>query len=263
MALVHVGLSGYSYKPWQGEGRFYPAELKQAQFLEYYCDHYPAVEMDGSWYRMPAEKSVEDWIKRSPESFKFSFKMHRDVTHMRRLKPECKDSLEFFLKRLVPMAKAGKLGPILVQLPPNMKRDDERLKGCFAFLPHDLSRIEGGSADLKVTWAIEFRNDTWNDPAVEGLLRENNVGWVAAETDDVEAQKRDTGPQMYSRLRKSDYKAEELSKWAAYFASVAEGGKDVFVYCKHEDEGSPWIWADQLLRELGERGAKPLGSVIA
>src|SRR5579862_6814935 len=110
-----IGLSGYSYKPWQGEGRFYPPGLKQTEFLNFYQDRYQAVEMDGTWYQMPAEKSVADWNAKSPDEFRYSFKLHRKITHISRLKLDCLDSVHFMLKRLGPLAAVGKLGPLLVQ----------------------------------------------------------------------------------------------------------------------------------------------------
>lgn len=240
MSNVHVGLSGYSYKPWQGEGRFYPKELKQKEFLRYYSEHYDSVEMDGTWYRMPTEAGVEAWLSGSPENFKYCFKLHRNITHIRRLKPEGLESLQFMLKRLAPLLKAGKMGPMLVQLPPNLKRDDERLASFFDEAPRT---VEG----LPVQYAIEFRHESWNSDEVEAILREKQVAWVAAETDDTAAQKRLTSDCVYARLRKSEYSDEELKSWADYLRGTS---RDCFVYCKHEDEGAPWIWADKLLQFL-------------
>ena len=236
MQQVHVGLSGYSYKPWQGEGRFYPAELKQKEFLKFYSGRYDTVEMDGTWYRMPSEEAVQAWLEGSPEDFSFSFKAHRTITHVRRLKPEVQESLEFMLKRLSPILKAGKMSALLVQLPPNLKRDDERLA---AFFENAMKAVDG----LPVRYAIEFRHESWNAPEVETILREHSVAWVAAETDETPAQKRDTADFVYARLRKSEYSGEDLQAWAEYFLTTK---KDCFVYCKHEDEGSPWVWADEL-----------------
>ncbi len=245
MAKAWIGLSGYSYKPWQGEGRFYPPELKQTQFLEFYRDRYDAVEMDGSWYRVPSEKAVEDWNAKTPESFKFSFKLHRKITHIGRLKLDQIDLLKFMLKRLGPLAKTDKLGPFLIQLPPTMKRNDTRAKEFFENLP---VQIEGcDSLPSKLQWAIEFRSDTWHDPAIEQLLRDFNIAWVAADTDENDAQRRDTADFVYARLRKSDYTPEMLRDWSNY---LAQSGKPSYVYCKHEDEESPWVWADQILENL-------------
>jgi uncharacterized protein YecE (DUF72 family) len=247
MATVWIGLSGYSYKPWQGEGRFYPPGLKQADFLSYYLQHYCAVEMDGTWYRMPTEKAVEEWNAKTPDKFRFSFKLHRDITHSARLKLSSIDSLKFMLKRLGPLAAAGKLGPFLVQLPPNFKRNDERLSEFLASLPTSIEGVDALPRPLE--WAVEFRNESWHDPEVEAIMRSHKVAWVAADTDDEAAQRRDTGPCFYTRLRRTDYGDESLSEWAGYFAKQT---KPTFVYCKHEDDGAPWIWADFLLKTLGD-----------
>ncbi|MDQ2985291.1 MAG: DUF72 domain-containing protein [Armatimonadota bacterium] len=233
--MVRVGLSGFSYKPWQGDGRFYPADLKQKEFLSYYSERYDAVEMDGTWYRMPTEAGVKGWIDSTPGKFAFCCKVHRDISHMRRLKPEAQESLKFMQERLAPMAKVEKLGPFLVQLPPNMKRNDERLADFLAASPKTFR------------YAVEFRNETWIAPDVEAILREHNAAWVAAETDEGAATKRDTADFAYVRLRKCEYEAGELADWAAYFTSL---NKPTYVFLKHEDEGSPWIFADELLANL-------------
>ncbi|HWA82842.1 MAG TPA: DUF72 domain-containing protein [Fimbriimonadaceae bacterium] len=242
---AYIGLSGYSYKPWQGEGRFYPPGMKQTEFLDYYISRYGAVEMDGTWYRMPSEKAVEGWHAKTPDSFRFSFKLHRDITHKARLKLESLDSVRFMLKRLGPLAAAGKLGPLLIQLPPNLRRNDERLDQFLKNLP---TAIEGVAAlPRPLEWAVEFRHESWHEPDVEAIMRGYDVAWVAADTDESKAQRRDTGPSHYARLRRTEYSADDLAEWARYFAST---GKDCYVYCKHEDEESPWEWADQLLALL-------------
>lgn len=244
---VWIGLSGYSYKPWQGEGRFYPPELKQTQFLDYYRDRYHAVEMDGTWYRMPGEKAVEDWDAKTSEDFRFTFKLHRKITHMSRLKLDSLDALRFMLKRLGPLAAAGKLGPLLVQLPPNFRRNDERLHEFVANLPQEIEGV--ASLPRPLRFAIEFRHDSWETAEVESILRAGNVAWVAADTDEAPAQRRDTADFHYARLRKSAYDAQALRDWAAYFRATS---KECFVYCKHEDDGAPWIWADQLIANLSQ-----------
>lgn len=241
MGHFFVGLSGYSYKEWQGEGLFYPPGLKQAGYFEYYAGRFTTVELDGTWYQMPSESGVEKWLAAAPEGFRFAPKMHRRVTHMARLKPECQDSVQFFVKRLKPMEDAGKLGPILVQLPPNLKRDDDRLLSFLEAIPRRPSLM----------WSMEFRNDSWNVSEIEEMLRTFGVAWVGQDTDDKDAQRRDTAAHWYFRLRKSDYDEESLAKWAEFFKARTIEGKDVFVYCKHEDAERPWEWADTLNRLLG------------
>jgi uncharacterized protein YecE (DUF72 family) len=137
------------------------------------------------------------------------------------------------LEHLKPLADKGKLGPILLQLPPNLQRDNERLA---EFLP---------ALSPSYRWAIEFRHDSWHHASVENLLRRFNIAWAAAETDTSDAECRDTADFLYVRLRRSQYSTQDLRKWGRYFLGMR---KDCYVYCKHEDEGSPWIWADDLLK---------------
>jgi uncharacterized protein YecE (DUF72 family) len=240
MAQAHIGLSGYSYKPWQGPGRFYPPTIKQAGFLSYYATRYDTVELDGVWYRLPSEKAVADWLAATPPHFLFAPKVHRQITHRARLKPECYDFIHVMLNRLKPLASTDRLGPLLIQLPPNMKRDDDRLEGFLGQLP------------ANARWAVEFRHDSWHDTAVETLLRRFNVAWVAAETDERPAECRDTADFWYVRLRRSAYDECALEQWAGRVRKTIGEGKSCFVYCKHEDEGSPWVWADRLLQLGGQ-----------
>lgn len=245
MPEIRVGLSGYSYKPWQGEDRFYPVGLKQADFLKFYQTRYDCVEMDGTWYRMPSEKAVEEWNAKADDNFRYSFKLHRDITHMKRLKLDSMDSVRFMLKRLGPIAAAGKLAPFLIQLPPNFKRNDERLAEFLDALPTEIEGV--ASLPRPLEWAVEFRNDSWHVPEVEDILRARQVAWVAADTDEADAQRRDTSACHYVRLRKLDYSHAQLDEWMSYFQKT---GKPCHVYCKHEDDGAPWIWADYLLSRL-------------
>jgi uncharacterized protein YecE (DUF72 family) len=252
MAQVYVGLSGYSYKPWQGEGRFYPVGLKQSEFLKFYAEKYPAVEMDGSWYRTPSEDAIALWRLGTPDNFQFSFKLHRRITHLGRLKPETYDEVHFILKRMYPLALAGKLGPHLIQLPPNMKRNDERLEGFLAALPTDFSQVRDLEAapGIKPRWSVEFRHESWLCPEVQSTMKAHNVAWVASDRDEAKADRVDTASFAYVRLRRMDSTDETLAEWAGYFKSLADRGQDCYVYCKHEDEGSPWIWADFLLQRI-------------
>jgi uncharacterized protein YecE (DUF72 family) len=236
MAGAHIGLSGYSYKPWQGPDRFYPPDLKQTAFLRYYATRYDTVELDGLWYRLPSEKAVADWLASTPSGFLFAPKVHRQITHRFRLKPECYDFLQLMLNRLKPLAAANRLGPLLIQLPPNMKRDEDRLAAFLGQLP------------ASARWAVEFRNDSWHDDAIASLLRRFNVSWAAVDTDERPAECRDTADFWYVRLRRSAYDERDLEQWADKFRNMVGEGKSCFVYCKHEDEGSPWIWADKLVK---------------
>ena len=239
MATVYIGLSGYSYKPWQGPGRFYPEELKAPEFLRYYASRYKTVELDGLWYRFPTEKTVMSWLDHTGSDFLFAAKAHRQITHLNRLKPDAYAYVRLMLERLKPMIDRGRLGPVLLQLPPNLRRDDDRLGAFLEQLP------------TTVRWAIEFRHESWHAPEVEDLLRRHAVCWAAAETDETPCEQRDTAGFWYVRLRRSQYDEEALKIWADRFRDMAARGKDCFVYCKHEDEGAPWVWADRLISLVG------------
>jgi len=214
--------------------------LKQAGFLGYYATRYDTVELDGVWYRLPTEKAVADWLTSTPADFLFAPKVHRQITHRARLKPECYDFIQVMLNRLKPLASAERLGPLLIQLPPNMKRDDDRLASFLGQLP------------ASVRWAIEFRHESWHDTSVELLLRRFNVSWVAADSDERPVECRDTADFWYVRLRRSAYDDGDLERWAGRIREMVGEGKSCFVYCKHEDEGSPWVWADRLLQLVRE-----------
>lgn len=247
IAELFVGLSGFSYAEWQGEGLFYPPGLKSADLLGFYSQRFPTVELDGTWYRMPTERAVEGWIGRTPERFRFAPKVHRNVTHMARLKLEAIDSLNFMLKRLLPLAKAGKIGPLLVQLPPNLKQDLPRLEAFLNAAPREFGAIvDDATCTIPVRYAVEFRNETWHTSETEAILAAHNAAWVGADTDGAEAQRRITADFAYFRLRKTEYDAAALDRWRSYLRDLVAGGRDVYAYCKHEDAEQPWVWADAL-----------------
>jgi uncharacterized protein YecE (DUF72 family) len=138
------------------------------------------------------------------------------------------------LDRLAPLKEHHRLGPILLQLPPNLRRDDERLARFLDQLPD------------AVRWAIEFRDHSWNVSEVETLLRDRGIAWVTADTDERPVERRETAAFRYVRLRRREYGEAALIDWAGWLQEAAVGGKDCFIYFKHEDQGSPWIWADRL-----------------
>lgn len=238
MAKLFIGLSGYAYKEWQGEGRFYPVGLKQKEYLEFYASRYNALEADGTWYQMPSEASVAKWMG-TPEGFRISPKMHREVTHFKRLKPESHGALSTFVQSLSKLSGSGRLGPILVQLPPSLKRDDALLGSFLEALPAGL-------------FSVEFRHASWNVDEVEALLRSHGVGWVSADTEDMDAQRRDTAGHQYVRLRKNDYPEERLADWASYLKAKLAAEQDCYVYCKHMDAEAPWVWADRLIELIAQ-----------
>ena len=153
-ARILVGTSGYNYPEWKGA--FYPEGLSTAKMLPYYAERFPTVEINYTFYRLPNAKTVAGWTAATPDRFTFALKASQRITHFQRLR-EVEEPVRYFCDtaRLL----AGKLGPLLFQLPPNFKKDTERLGGVLALLP----------LDLRV--AFEFRHPSWFDEEVYGLLR--------------------------------------------------------------------------------------------
>src|SRR5436853_2074882 len=158
---LHVGTSGYSYKEWKGN--FYPEDLPAKEMLSYYSRRLPAVEINNTFYRLAQPSMMENWKSQVPAEFRFSIKATQRITHIRRLK-----NVEAETKYLLETAALLKqmLGVVLFQLPPNMKKDAERLKAFLDVLP-----AEGRAA-------FEFRHESWFDEEIMGLLRGKNCALV-------------------------------------------------------------------------------------
>jgi uncharacterized protein YecE (DUF72 family) len=157
-AAFRIGCSGWQYKHWKGD--FYPADLAQREWLEYYAGHFDTVEVNNSFYRLPPEGVFETWRARTPANFLFAVKASRFLTHMKKLKdPE--EPVERLFSRAVELR--GKLGPVLYQLPKQLPKNIERLAGFLEVLPP------------RIKHAIEFRDPSWYDDQVMQLLRRHNV----------------------------------------------------------------------------------------
>lgn len=217
---LFVGTSGWSYKEWKGH--FYPEKLAAKDMLKFYGQHFGTVEVNNTFYRMPKAEVLEGWAADVPADFKFVLKASKRITHDRRLK-DVADSVEYMLKTAAVLGP--RLGPFLVQLPPNFKKDVPRLKDFLALVP----------APARV--AFEFRNESWFDDEVYALLREANQAWCVADTgeegDPPFVATTDWG---YLRLRKVEYSEADLASWA--LRVQGEAWKEAFVFFKHEDEGT-------------------------
>jgi uncharacterized protein YecE (DUF72 family) len=223
MQKLYVGTSGFAFKEWKGS--FYPKELPDAKMLDYYGERLGAVEINNTFYRMPRVNVLEDWASRVPAEFRFVLKASRQITHMTRLKES--QPVEYLLKNSAALGE--KRGPILFQLPPNMKKELDRLKRFLSWLP-------GG-----VRAALEFRHESWHDEDVFAALRERNAALCISQVDGDEEGALNTpfvptADWSYLRLRKQAYGAGELEEWAAKIRQPAWG--DVFAFFKHEDEGT-------------------------
>lgn len=230
---VRAGASGYSYKPWKGP--FYPEKIADSEMLAFYAERLPAVEINNTFYRMPKKSVLENWAAQTPESFRFSIKASRRITHMKRLK-EPEEPLGYLYENL--MALGDKVGVVLYQLPPNMKKDLPRLEAFLAQLP-DAQRT-----------TFEFRHTSWFEDDVFDALRAKNAALCLAESDDEEKSPPlvATADWGYLRLRRAGYTKKQLRTWAERVQD--QGWTDAYVFFKHEDKGAAPKLAAQFMTLL-------------
>ncbi len=213
-----AGASGYSYKEWKGV--FYPESIKPDAMLAWYGERLPTVEINNTFYRMPATAMLENWARATPEDFRFAIKASRRITHIARLKPEAAaDSVDYLYRALAALGE--KRGPVLFQLPPQMKRDLPRLSAFLRLLPENHRA------------AFEFRNPSWFDDEVYGVLRGSGAALCLSEREDnAPPPMVETAPWGYVRLRLETYSHEELQQWGRKLAQCA--WSESFVYFMHE-----------------------------
>ena len=234
---ILVGTSGFSYKEWRGS--FYPEDLPAKKYLSYYGEHFKTTEINNTFYRIPTSKLTEGWYPEVPPDFSFTLKLSQRITHIKRLKDVDEEMKRFFDAA---SALKEKLGPVLVQLPPNFRKNLEVLE---AFL----DRFAAGRM-----LAFEFRHQSWFEEDLYSLLAKHKcaLGVVEAEKQDgndpdEKLIKKVTGSFVYMRLRKGEYSAAETKEWAQWIRAQPV---DVYCYLKH-DERAP-VLAQQLLRELAQ-----------
>ena len=216
---LYVGTSGYSYKEWKGT--FYPEDLPDKRMLRFYGERFHSVEINNTFYRMPKASVLEGWAEEVPADFRFVLKASQRITHMQRLK-DAGDSVAYLLK--VAGALKERLGPLLFQLPPYLKKDLPRLREFLALLPRERPA------------ALEFRHESWLDSEVFDLLREHRVALCIAEAEEgVEIPFVSTADWGYLRLRRPDYGDTELKVWVKRLRD--QNWRDTFVFFKHEEEG--------------------------
>jgi uncharacterized protein YecE (DUF72 family) len=217
---LHVGTSGYSYKEWKGI--FYPEDLPAKEMLAYYSRQLPAVEINNTFYRLPQASMIENWKNQVPEHFRFSIKATQRITHIKRLKDAVEET-KYLLETAGLLAE--RLGVVLFQLPPNSKKDAERLRDFLALLPSNTRA------------AFEFRHESWFDDEIFDLLKEKNCALVASDTDEMPLTEIiSTATWGYLRLRRVNYEEADLAEWMKRVQN--QKWKDAFVFFKHEDEGT-------------------------
>jgi uncharacterized protein YecE (DUF72 family) len=214
-----VGTSGYSYKEWKGN--FYPDDLPAAGMLRFYAQRFQTVEINNTFYQMPAVTTLERWATEVPKEFVFVLKASRRITHDNRLK-DTEDSLAYLLKTAAVLDKH--LGPLLFQLPPFFKKDLPRLRDFLTLLPKERPA------------AFEFRHASWFDDEIYDTLRAHGAALCIADTDDDEQVPLvATASWGYLRLRRQNYGDKDLARWAKQIQD--QPWNQSFVFFKHEEEG--------------------------
>ena len=237
MARAYVGTSGWAYSTWKP--KFYPAEVKTAGFLRYYATRLQTTEVNYTFRHLPTEKTAAAWLEATPPGFTFALKASQRITHFDRLKHPA-DTLPLFFERAALVG--DRLGPILFQTPPTLKRDDDTLAAFLAALPTGHRH------------ALEVRHPSWYEPPTYELLTTRGVALVH---DDGEGHAPSpletigaTAAFIYMRLRsETPYDEDALKRWAAIVGEHLAAGRDAYVYFRHDDDGQMGLAALRL-REL-------------
>lgn len=234
--ILQVGTSGFSYKEWKGT--FYPEDLPAKDMLSYYASRLPAVEINNTFYRLPQRSMLEGWKDQVPAQFRFSIKASQRITHFKRLK-----DVESETKYLLETAGAleDRLGVVLFQLPPNMKKDLPRLETFLQCLP------------VTTRAAFEFRHPTWLEDDVLQVLAGKNHALCISDTDDLPVTHIDrTADWGYLRLRRVVYSEANLAEWLERVRQ--QNWSEAFVFFKHEDEGTGPRLAAQFIELASQSG---------
>jgi uncharacterized protein YecE (DUF72 family) len=228
-----VGTSGWSYTSWKPV--FYPTEVKSKDFLRYYATRLETLEINYTFNHLPTETNIATWKEATPPEFLFALKASQHITHFRQLQGPA-ETLPIFFERARPLG--NRLGPVLFQTPPWLKRDDDRLAGFLGSLPRDLRSV------------LEVRNPSWYVDDVYELLRTAGVALVHAEGERAPSPVETLGTTasyVYVRLRKREgYDEASVASWAERLRPMLDAGMDVYAYFRHDDTGANALSAERL-----------------
>lgn len=231
MATLFSGTSGFAYPAWKPG--FYPEKLPAKKFLAHYATRLNAVEANYTFRRLPSAAVLERWVAETPPHFRFAVKAHQRITHIDRL--AVSDFTSVFFRAIDPLRVTGRLGPVLVQLPPNLAVDTAKLAAFLAAAPTDISL------------AFEFRNKSWFHEETYGLLTQHGAALCLAESEKIVVPERLTAPFVYFRLRKEDYTLQERAEIRAKVRTLVSDGRDVYAFFKHEESPAGALYAEGLL----------------
>ena len=216
---LYVGTSGWAYKEWKPD--FYPQDLPQARFLEHYSRALRACEINATFYRLQSNETFARWSAFSPESFRFSVKAHRRLTHGKTVAPDAegRSFLDSFLRSVGTLGP--RLGVVLFQFPPYRHHDTDAFRALLDALP------------AGANYAFEFRHESWDSDAVRGPIAERGGTVCLSETQGATPPALPPGPFAYVRLRSDRYSEDARARWLDLLTSEARE-RDVFVFAKHE-----------------------------
>ena len=244
MKPVRVGCSGWNYRHWREV--VYPKGLPASRWLEHYSTMFDTVEVNNTFYRLPNRSAVAGWVEQTPRDFVFAVKASRYLTHVKRL-TDLGPGVERFYERIEPLIEANKLGPLLWQLPPTFRRDDERLASALAQLPAGRH-------------CFEFRHESWFVPEVYELLRNRNGALVIGDnpgrrfqTYELTADWTFVRFHYGSRGRNGNYSDRELREWADRIRDWRKKA-DVYAYFNNDWNGYAVRNGLALKRTLAETG---------
>ncbi len=233
--VFYAGTSGWAYAAWKPT--FYPAKLPQKDFLKYYATQLNAVEVNYTFRRMINEKTIAAWLAQTPESFRIALKAHQAITHFKRLK-NAEEPLRRFVDSIQPLAQAGRLGPVLFQLPPNLKADLGALNCFLELLPR------------KLRAAFEFRHASWFNEELYAILRQHNVAMCVAENDELQTPDVPTADFAYFRLRRSQYSEDDRRRIADNMRRRLRETGEIYSFFKHEEQPEGPLYARELLQSV-------------
>ncbi|HEY1520682.1 MAG TPA: DUF72 domain-containing protein [Solirubrobacteraceae bacterium] len=246
---VRIGCSGWMYDDWRG--KLYPERAAKRRWLEAYAEHFDTVEVNSTFYRLARRDAVAGWVDQTPPGFVFAVKASRYLTHIKRLR-DVGDSVARFYEPLEPMLDAGRLGPVLWQLPENFHRDDRRLASLLELLDCAPSSLH----------TIEFRHESWFAPPVLDALRAAGVALTIGDHPARPFQSHDaTAPWRFVRFhygtrgRAGNYSAREVDTWARRIAQWRRR-EAVYAYFNNDWRGFAPANAKLLLRKLGLGSAR-------
>lgn len=218
MGELRIGCSGWTYRDWVGD--FYPREVRAKDRFAFYASQFDTTEINGSFYRLPTEAAVAGWRDKAPDGFVYAWKVSRFITHNKKLK-DCADSVDLVFGRMAPLG--DKTGPALIQLPPQLRRNDERLAGFLKLLP-------------KGRHAVEFRHPSWYEKPVFDLLTDHDAALCISDHHDAPSPWEVTASWVYVRGHgpggryHGRYGEAELERWREAIARWRRKGMDIYAY---------------------------------